>query len=108
MSELTSRQQQVLGMLVDFQKKNGYPPTNVELASMMGVSSANAAADHLKALQKKGVLTIIPNVSRGIILNHKAVLHDQDVVNLIRALVNGDADARENAIAWLERHEVKA
>ncbi|WP_447717281.1 LexA family protein [Pluralibacter gergoviae] len=107
MSELTNRQQQVLDMLVAFQQKNGFPPTNCELATMISVKSPNAVAEHLRALQRKGAITIIPNQSRGIIINKTKDNPDSYVVSLVRSLVDGDEYAREHAIAWLETHEKK-
>lgn len=94
-------------MLVAFQQKNGFPPTNSELAVMMGASSHNAAADLLRALQRKGAISIIPNQSRGIVIHKTSGNPDCYVVSLIRSLVDGDEYAREHAIAWLELHEEK-
>lgn len=39
-SALTVRQQEVLDMLADFQRRNGYPPTQKEVAQLMGAASA--------------------------------------------------------------------
>lgn len=104
-SELTNRQQQVLDMLTAYQQQNGLMPTNAEVAVMMGASSPNAAAEQLRALQRKGAITIIPHVSRGIILNAKSSGTDPEAVSLIRALLIGDENARANAVAFLERYE---
>lgn len=104
-SELTNRQQQVLDMLTAYQQQNGLMPTNAEVAVMMGASSPNAAAEQLRALQRKGAITIIPHVSRGIILNVKSLGTDPEAVSLIRALLIGDENARANAVEFLARHE---
>ena len=66
MMDLTSRQQHVLDLLIDYQREHGFPPTNFELAGLLGCSSPNAAADHLRALEKKGAISITRGVSRGI------------------------------------------
>ena len=66
MMTLTTRQQHVLDLLVAYQREHGFPPTNFELAGLLGCSSPNAAADHLRALEKKGAITITRGVSRGI------------------------------------------
>lgn len=42
------------------------PPTRAEIAAYMGFRSANAAEDHLKALDKKGAISLMPGMSRGI------------------------------------------
>lgn len=66
MMTLTTRQQHVLDLLVAYQREHGFPPTNFELAGLLGCSSPNAAADHLRALEKKGAISITRGVSRGI------------------------------------------
>lgn len=66
MMDLTSRQQHVLDLLIAYQREYGFPPTNFELAGLLGCSSPNAAADHLRALEKKGAISITRGVSRGI------------------------------------------
>ncbi|KAF0668537.1 LexA family transcriptional regulator, partial [Salmonella enterica subsp. enterica serovar Worthington str. BCH-3194] len=52
MMNLTTRQQHVLDTLINYQRKHGFPPTNTELAELLGCSSPNAAVDHLRALEK--------------------------------------------------------
>ncbi|EES3740011.1 LexA family transcriptional regulator, partial [Escherichia coli] len=54
MTTLTQCQQQVLDMLISYQKERGFPPTNQEVATMLGYRSVNAAVEHLRALEKKG------------------------------------------------------
>lgn len=66
MTTLTPCQQQVLDMLIYYQKERGFPPTNQELATMLGYRSVNAAVEQLRALEKKGVIAIKRGVARGI------------------------------------------
>ncbi|HCB2065826.1 MULTISPECIES: LexA family protein [Klebsiella pneumoniae complex] len=66
MISLTSRQQEVLDLLVEYQRKHGFPPTTYELTGLLGCRSPNAAATHLKALERKGAIKITRGVSRGI------------------------------------------
>ncbi len=66
MIELTKRQQEVLDMIRDFIAEYDVPPTRMEIAEAMGYRSANAAEDHLKALERKGAIEIYPGASRGI------------------------------------------
>ncbi|RKP85298.1 LexA family transcriptional regulator, partial [Escherichia coli] len=54
MTTLTQCQQQVLDMLISYQQERGFPPTNQEVATMLGYRSVNAAVEHLRALEKKG------------------------------------------------------
>lgn len=66
MRELTMRQQEVLDVLREFIEENGIAPTHAELAELLGVSSTKAAADHLKALAKKGAIRLHSEKTRGI------------------------------------------
>ena len=66
MDDLTPRQRQVLRFIQDAVIEHGMPPTRAEIAEALGFKSANAAEDHLRALQRKGVLDLRPGASRGI------------------------------------------
>lgn len=66
MSNLTSRQEQVLQLIKSYAEETGYPPTRAEIARILGFKSANAAEEHIKALARKGAIEIIPGASRGI------------------------------------------
>lgn len=99
-NNLTNRQQLVLDELLAFQREKGFSPTAAELAQRLGFRSPNAAADHLRALHKKGVISITPGVSRGIAITRMS--NEATAISLLRALVNGDTAARENALAFLE------
>jgi repressor LexA len=63
---LTPRQQQVLAALRESIARTGLPPTRAELASLLGLRSANAAEEHLRALARKGAISLLPGASRGI------------------------------------------
>src|SRR4030095_7929357 len=66
MSDLTPRQTQILQLIQARIIDNGMPPTRAEIARELGFKSANAAEEHLRALQRKGVIELIPGASRGI------------------------------------------
>jgi repressor LexA len=66
MEELTARQAEVLQLIADFLQATGFPPTRAEIAAQLGFRSANAAEDHLRALERKGYIEILPGASRGI------------------------------------------
>ncbi|MCZ7836057.1 LexA family transcriptional regulator [Atlantibacter hermannii] len=102
--KLTARQQEVLDLVADYIADHGFPPTIYELSGLMGCRSPNAANDHLRALQRKGAITITPGVSRGITITGQSV--EDEAIALIRALLNGEDQARENAIAFLEMRGV--
>ncbi len=66
MKRLTPRQQEILTLLRNHIATEGYPPTLAELARMLGVSSTTGVRDHLRALERKGILRLQAGASRGI------------------------------------------
>jgi repressor LexA len=64
--ELTPRQAEVLAAIRAAMARTGLPPTRSELAEMLGFRSPNAAEEHLRALARKGAITLLPGASRGI------------------------------------------
>lgn len=66
MQELTPRQSEILALIQRFTRETGRPPTRAEIARELGFRSANAAEEHLRALQRKGVIDLVPGASRGI------------------------------------------
>ena len=66
MEGLTTRQSEILQLIRDHIDENGMPPTRAEIAATLGFRSVNAAEDHLKALERKGAIEIMPGTSRGI------------------------------------------
>ncbi len=66
MTNLTKRQAEVLAFIQRFIDENGFPPTRTEIAGALGFRSPNAAEDHVKALARKGAITLLPGASRGI------------------------------------------
>lgn len=63
---LTRRQSEVLQVIRSHIEKTGAPPTRAEIARTLGFRSVNAAEDHLKALARKGAISLSPGTSRGI------------------------------------------
>ena len=96
MAQLTPRQSQILNMVQEFIANSGMPPTRAEIARELGFKSANAAEDHLRALQRKGVLELIPGTSRGIQL--KDSLRDQLGLPLIGRVAAGSPILAEEHI----------
>jgi repressor LexA len=66
MDELTPRQAEIFLFVQEFMEETGMPPTRAEIARSLGFRSVNAAEEHLRALQRKGVIELIPGTSRGI------------------------------------------
>ena len=69
MKGLTERQKEILEIIKFNLKSRGFPPTRADIAKKLGFKSPNAAEQHLRALEKKGVITILAGASRGILLN---------------------------------------
>lgn len=96
MRQLTPRQSQILEVIQDFIAETGMPPTRAEIARELGFKSANAAEEHLRALQKKGVLDLVPGASRGIQL--KDSLRDQIGLPLVGRVAAGSPILAEEHI----------
>ena len=96
MKGLTPRQSQILHMIQEFIANSGMPPTRAEIARKLGFKSANAAEEHLRALQKKGVLDLVPGASRGIQL--KDSLRDQLGLPLVGRVAAGSPILAEEHI----------
>lgn len=102
---LPPRQQEVFDLLLAFTKKNGYPPTNRELANLIGVRSANAIAEHIRALERKGFVSVARGVARGITVvgqNEPAM-----AIQLLSVLLNDEPGARDRAVEFLRMYEVQ-
>jgi repressor LexA len=65
---LTPRQQQVLDWVREYIALNQFPPTRAEIAEAFGFGSVNAADQHLRALEKRGAISLVPGISRGIVV----------------------------------------
>ncbi len=96
MRELTPRQKEILEMIQDFIAETGMPPTRAEIARQLGFRSANAAEEHLRALQRKGVLDLVPGASRGIQL--KDSLREQIGLPLVGRVAAGNPILAEENI----------
>ncbi len=65
MDSLTQRQQQVLDFILSSQVEHGVVPTMREIARQVGFRSMTAAADHIRALRRKGYLVHHPRQARS-------------------------------------------
>jgi len=87
MYELTPRQYQVLELIRQAIEETGMPPTRAEIALALGFRSANAAEEHLRALERKGAVELVPGASRGIRL--KDTMREQFALPLIGRVAAG-------------------
>ena len=96
MRQLTPRQKEILNMIQEFIAEYGMPPTRADIARELGFKSSNAAEEHLRALQKKGVLDLVPGASRGIQL--KDSLREQIGLPLVGRVAAGSPILAEEHI----------
>ncbi|PKM05383.1 MAG: repressor LexA [Gammaproteobacteria bacterium HGW-Gammaproteobacteria-6] len=89
MQKLTARQQQILAFIKEYMDANGYPPTRVDIAKVLGFKSPNAAEDHLRALARKGAIEMIPGASRGIRLPEQEEDSSEDRLPVVGRVAAG-------------------
>ena len=89
MKEITSQQQRVLDCIQIYINKTGFPPTRANICKELGFKSPNSAETHLRALEKKGFISIESGASRGIsIINsqvHSSNNNEYPVIGLVAA-----------------------
>ena len=92
MKDLTSRQREILELIKSNLKDKGFPPTRADISRTLGFKSHNAAEQHLRAIEKKGFISILAGASRGIVLNEEE--QGIPVIGLVAA--GGPILAQEN------------
>ena len=90
MKKITSQQQRVLDCIQIYLNKTGFPPTRADICKELGFKSPNSAETHLRALEKKGFISIESGTSRGISIINNDNKHTQaddeyPVVGLVAA-----------------------
>lgn len=96
MQDLTPRQQQILSLIQGAIRETGMPPTRAEIAREIGFRSVNAAEEHLRALERKGAIELLPGTSRGIRL--KDALREQLGLPLVGRVAAGNPILAEEHI----------
>lgn len=81
-TDLTPRQRQILHVIREAVRKQGYPPTIRELASAVGVTSTSSISHQLRQLEAKGYLRRVPDRPRALEVR---LPHDHPVVRPISA-----------------------
>ena len=71
LATLTPRQRDIFEFLKDLILNRGYGPTVREIGNEFGIRSPNGVMCHLKALEKKGLISREPHMSRAIQLADK-------------------------------------
>lgn len=96
LDQLTKRQRDVYHYIRDLIQNRGYGPTVREIGEYFEINSPNGVMCHLKALEKKGLITREPNMSRAIQLT-EAGLADQGIPLVGQIAAGGLTEAIEQA-----------
>jgi repressor LexA len=73
MSDLTRKQLEVLAFIRRFMSSAGLPPTRGEIAEGLGLKNRQGIDQHLRALENKGAIELVPGISRGIRMREEFV-----------------------------------
>ena len=80
MKDITPQQNKVLNCIKVYIKETGFPPTRSDICKEMGFKSPNSAETHLRALEKKGFISIASGASRGIlVIDEEKELHEETI-----------------------------
>ena len=88
MKDITPQQQKVLDCIQVYINKTGFPPTRADICRELGFKSPNSAETHLRAIEKKGFISIESGASRGISINNPEIKHEGNeypIVGLVAA-----------------------
>ncbi|HEV7133318.1 MAG TPA: transcriptional repressor LexA [Gaiellaceae bacterium] len=80
--ELTGRQQEIWGFLVDYVDRHGYPPTVREIGEAVGLASPSTVHAHLANLERAGLLKRDPTKPRALELTGREKPAEAAVVEL--------------------------
>jgi repressor LexA len=69
---LTQRQERILDYIQEFWLEHGYAPSIRQIQIKLNISSTSVVAYNLKALEGKGLIERVGNISRGIKVPHGA------------------------------------
>ncbi len=64
--ELTPEQHRVVSYILKYRTENGFPPTVREIAAALGYRSPNNVRQHLRLIEQKGFIRLLPGKARGI------------------------------------------
>ncbi|HEY0681417.1 MAG TPA: transcriptional repressor LexA [Steroidobacter sp.] len=82
MPDLTRKQLEVLAFVRRFMERDGLPPTRGEIAEGLGLRNRQGIDQHLRALESKGAIELVPGISRGIRLREDFATEVVDAAEL--------------------------
>jgi len=80
--QITSRQSNVLAFIRARIERDGHAPTLEEIGEALDIGNVSAVLKHVRSLEAKGRLVIVPNQARGIRLVHEPDPLDADTMEL--------------------------
>lgn len=92
--QLTTRQKEIYEFLKDLILNRGYGPTVREIGAQFGIRSPNGVMCHLKALEKKGLITRESHMSRAIQLADSP--HDRMALRML-GQISANTPLRESS-----------
>jgi repressor LexA len=78
LKNLPARQARVLQFIARSVAEQGYPPTLRQIAEHLCIGSTNGSSDHIRALVRKGMITVRPLTARGITLTAQGRAYLED------------------------------
>src|SRR5688572_28645367 len=90
MPDLTRKQLEVLAFIRRFMASDGLPPTRGDIAEGLGLKNRQGIDQHLRALESKDAIELLPGISRGIRLRPDFVnpLSSSPALRLKRASID--------------------
>lgn len=85
----TERQRRILDVIVAFTADRGYPPSVREIGERVGLSSSSTIHAHLKALEKRGLISRDPTKPRALRSGVKAPVRDLLVMPILGKVAAG-------------------
>jgi repressor LexA len=85
----TERQRRILEIIGDFTAEHGYPPSVREIGERVGLSSSSTIHAHLKALERRGLISRDPTKPRALRSASAPPAHNALVVPILGRVAAG-------------------
>jgi repressor LexA len=85
----TERQQRILDVIRAFTADKGYPPSVREIGELVGLSSSSTIHAHLKALERRGLISRDPTKPRALRAGVSPAAHDAVVLPVLGRVAAG-------------------
>jgi repressor LexA len=92
------RQQAILGVIKDFTREHGYPPSVREIGERVGLSSSSTVQCHLRTLEKKGLIKRDPTKPRALTSESDAAVRDVIAVPIVGRVAAGPQMTAEQVV----------